>query len=117
MRVRLAALLVGLSLAIPGGASADKSRFSADYILQACRDSINPDSDRDMFRQGLCSGYIQALMAVFQNGSICAPDDANNIQSTMIVLAYLDRQPARLHETFLKLALEAMVAAWPCPRR
>jgi len=35
-------------------------------------------------------------------------------QTVQVVMAYIDSRPARLHESFYALALEALRNAWPC---
>jgi Rap1a immunity proteins len=35
-------------------------------------------------------------------------------QEIMVVVAYIDARPARMHENFGVLALEALRTAWPC---
>jgi hypothetical protein len=39
-----------------------------------------------------------------------------NNQLVRVVVAYIDQRPARLHESFLNLALEALTDAWPCQK-
>ncbi len=35
-------------------------------------------------------------------------------QEVRVVVAYIDARPARMHEPFIALALEALQKAWPC---
>jgi hypothetical protein len=44
------------------------------------------------------------------------PQDVTIGQAVRVVIAYIDSQPARLHERFSRLALEAIQKAWPCKR-
>ena len=37
-------------------------------------------------------------------------------QSVAVVVKYIQERPERMHEDFGKLALEALIAAWPCKR-
>ena len=37
-------------------------------------------------------------------------------QMVRVIVAYIDARPARVHEDFRLLALEALVDAWPCKR-
>jgi hypothetical protein len=34
----------------------------------------------------------------------------------LVVAQYIDGKPARLHESFIMLASEALRSAWPCKR-
>jgi hypothetical protein len=47
---------------------------------------------------------------------ICPHTGSNIAQATRVVVLYIDQQPARMHETFEFLALEALQQAWPCRR-
>ena len=49
-------------------------------------------------------------------GMICVdfPPGVTNSQKIKVVIAYIEARPARLHESFVDLALEALRAAWPC---
>jgi hypothetical protein len=44
----------------------------------------------------------------------CPPVGANQGQAIRVVIAYIDQRPARMHEPFVALALEALRASWPC---
>jgi hypothetical protein len=45
---------------------------------------------------------------------IDAPAGVLGGQAVKVVVAYIDARPARMHERFDRLALEAFRAAWPC---
>jgi len=45
---------------------------------------------------------------------ICHPPQATDGQAMLVVIQYIDAHPARLHESFTLLAIEAMQHAWPC---
>jgi hypothetical protein len=49
-----------------------------------------------------------------RKGGHCTPEGVTQGQILQVVIQYIDAQPARMHEDFRKLALEAMNAAWPC---
>jgi hypothetical protein len=42
------------------------------------------------------------------------PDGVTLGQEVKVVVAYIDARPARMHEPFTQLALEALRTAWPC---
>jgi hypothetical protein len=58
---------------------------------------------------------VQAL--TFMADIVCTPDGGTNEQIIRVIIKYIEARPARMHESFLRLALEAMVEAWPCPKR
>lgn len=85
--------------------------LSADSKIGGCRNYVANSSD-DFFSQGYCAGAVQALVE-FAAGA-CAPKNATNMQGVQIVVKYIDARPARLHESFNKLAAEALRQVWPC---
>jgi hypothetical protein len=110
---------VGMLLVLmTGGAGAQQQRNttnSANSMLPHCKSDTG---GRGIFMEGVCSGSIATLGFV---GPIlddayrfCFPDGATNEQMTRIVIAYIEARPARMHEDFRDLALEALRAAWPC---
>jgi hypothetical protein len=38
-------------------------------------------------------------------------------QQVKVVISYIEARPARMHEPFRDLALEALRAAWPCSQK
>jgi hypothetical protein len=66
----------------------------------------------DLFWQGLCTGLISGV--VYTRVDICEPSGVSHGQEVGVVVQYIDARPA--YEDFRKLALEALVAAWPCKR-
>jgi len=85
--------------------------LSAESKIGGCRNYFANSGD-DLFSQGYCAGAVQALVE-FAAGA-CAPKTATNMQGVQIVVKYIDARPARLHESFNKLAGEALRQAWPC---
>jgi hypothetical protein len=93
------------------GHADDKNGNSANRVMQGCRDFIAKTSE-GLFNQGLCVGAINAI-GDFVSGQ-CIPQDVTVNQAVRVVVAYVDGQPARLHEDFNVLAVEAVRNAWPC---
>jgi hypothetical protein len=85
--------------------------LSANSKIVGCRNYVSSSQD-DLLLQGYCAGAVQALVE-FAAGA-CAPKGATNMQGVQIVLKYIDARSARLHESFNKLAAEALIQAWPC---
>lgn len=44
----------------------------------------------------------------------CPPAGVKLEQGKAVILKYLKDNPARLHESFVRLAVDAFKAAWPC---
>jgi hypothetical protein len=103
---------------IPAGAQEDTG--SANFMLPYCKSFLAQDisrSDQDRnFYAGVCAGSITAFNFVsrsLKNG-FCFPQGATHSQMVRVVVAYIEARPARMHEDFRDLALEALREAWPC---
>ena len=99
-------------------AVADPKRdiVSANYVMPGCWELVS-GSHRELGLQGLCSGIVGMMFNFEQlHPGTCFPDGSNVEQAIRVVIRYIDRQPERMHESFVELALEAMREAWPCRR-
>jgi hypothetical protein len=100
------------SLMLSGGAAIAEDTGSATYMMRGCREALAaPNKDSSL--SALCVGTIDGLG--FGSGT-CFPTGVTVEQMTRVVVQYIDARPARMHEDFRKLALEALTAAWPCKR-
>jgi hypothetical protein len=63
------------------------------------------------FAAKYCAGIIDELVGAEQG--ICLPASSTQ-QAARLVVKYIDARPARLRESFQKLAREALRAAFPC---
>jgi hypothetical protein len=90
---------------------------SAAWMLPGCRAALTPSPDPD-FRQGMCAGSIGTLLflgdALPDQYRVCRPRGAVLHDAVGIVVSHIEAQPAREHENFNGLAMEALSAAWPC---
>jgi Rap1a immunity proteins len=68
------------------------------------------------FAEGVCAGSITALNFVGRSlrNSFCFPEGATQGQMVQVVVTYIEARPARMHEAWRDLALEALREAWPC---
>ena len=70
--------------------------------------------------RGVCAGMVRAI--VYLTGDLppqlrsCPPRGSTQGQSQRVVVAYLERNPGRLHLDFEDLAIDALREAWPCRR-
>jgi hypothetical protein len=76
-----------------------------------CRDYI-AKKESDVL-QGYCIGMVEGLI---YNLSICLPGGVTRVKTIRVVVQYIDSLPARLHEDFRSLAVEALLKTWPCRR-
>jgi hypothetical protein len=112
-------------------ASAAEDISSANYMLPGCQAYADrkPPYDRP-FEQGLCAGTVRGIgfmgsstmetvdgrvvRTAIQEWCLDLPDAVTVRQMVRVVVAYIDARPARMHEDFRLLALEALRTAWPC---
>jgi hypothetical protein len=104
-----------------GVAVAGPNQNSADYIMPGCRDAaaLIPFSRAGVSEEqasltGFCAGIVVGFSFMGQPYGICVPAGTTSQQATSIVVQYIDGQPARVHEDFNHLAIEALRANWPC---
>jgi hypothetical protein len=86
-------------------------------MMPGCRDALSFYEGADVYRQFVKAECIATLRTMFYFGpklGFCQPTGANVGQTIRVVVAYIDQQPARMHEDFESLALEALQQAWPC---
>jgi Rap1a immunity proteins len=112
-RLALHGIMVIAALMLSGGSAFAVDMASANYVMPGCRAFLNK-TNTDVFLSGLCHGLIAG--AQYRSQEICEPDGITHGQEVRVVVQYIDARPARMHEDFRKLALEAIRAAWPCQR-
>jgi hypothetical protein len=96
--VVIAALMLNGGIAL----AAEDDPHSANFIMPGCREVLAGKSN---WTVGLCDGLIAGL--IYANRNICVPNGVTHGQRVRVVVRYIDNQPARLHEDFRELALEA----------
>ena len=110
----LRGIIVVAALMLTGGSALAEDRNSANFMMPSCRKLLTNDNS-EPYLQGICYGIIKTLF--FMGGGKCAPSGVVTVsQINRVVVQYIDARPARMHEDFRDLALEAMKAAWPCKR-
>src|SRR5882757_2426413 len=77
--------------------------------MPGCRDYVSLTT----FKQGWCGGLITGLAQMHRR---CMPAQLAQTQLASAIVQYVDARPARMHEDFRILAVEAMQAAWPRKR-
>ena len=114
-------ILLGSLLFTSRLAFAEMDVSSANVLMPACREwAMAMEGGRlraDPWLRGICIGTIDGIF--YSSDAICPPRKGGKIslgQVARVVVQYVDNNPARMHEDFKKLALEAMRAAWPCQR-
>jgi Rap1a immunity proteins len=108
---------VAILVALTMPASAEDLN-SANFLLPGCKGWLDrekklPAPDEALV-QGFCAGFVVGL--VYGAGGNCQPKGVTHNQSIAVVIKYIEARPERIHEPFVVLALEALIAAWPCKR-
>ena len=99
------------------GASLADDIGSANVVMPGCRAmAMEAYEANTMFRGGVCFGVVTTLRFTGPAIALCIPDSVTNGQMVRVVAQYIDARPARLHENFKSLAVEALQAAWPCKK-
>src|SRR5262249_49519223 len=114
------AVIVAMTLNC-GAAVAEPNKTSADYVMPGCRDAASVitfskagESKEEASLMGFCAGIVVGLSFNGQAYGICLPAGTTAQLATSIVVQYIDGQPARVHEGFNRLAVDALRANWPC---
>jgi Rap1a immunity proteins len=90
---------------------------SANYAMPACREvAMQVQSAPKTYARGSCMGIIETLRFTGSMLELCIPNAVTNGQMVRVVVKYIDDRPARMHENFKALAIEALRAAWPCEK-
>ena len=103
-------LIAALTLSLQGEALAQQNPYSANYVMPGCRDFMKGVS-LNSFKRGWCGGLITGLAQMHRR---CMPPQLTQRQLASGIVQYIDAHPARMHEDFRNLAVEAMRVAWPC---
>jgi hypothetical protein len=90
-------------LALTNTAGAQDTK-SGNYYYNGCKSYVQ-SSGGALFMQGACLGTVGTLME---------PENATIGQGVRVVLAYLEKNPAELHQPFVFLATDGLREAWPC---
>jgi hypothetical protein len=92
------------------------SDSSANDVMPGGRDTLRNGGDQDLLLMGMCIGAVRTMLHFGSALGSCAPAAASVSRTIRVVVYYIDQRPARLHERFEDLALEALQQEWPCGR-
>jgi hypothetical protein len=96
---------------------AQENYDSANFMLPQCKRFLAlAGTGKASFAEGVCAGSITAFAFVGRslNNRFCFPEGVTNRQMVQVVVTYIEARPARMHEDWRDLALEALREAWPC---
>lgn len=99
---------------VPAAAQADPQ--SANVVMPGCRYVIADDNRRPDLRM-FCMGVVRGVWVLLSDlRLVCSPPNATTGQAIRIVVQYVDARPQHHHEDIARLATEALINAWNCPR-
>ena len=117
--MRVYIIVASLALSIIGNASgtvvdkgADAQRYCHLLVGGAYRDNDDARS------AGACEGMVETAMLFSPNLPAdvrgCPPAQGSILESAKVLLRYLDKNPDRLNQPGITVAIEAFRDAWPC---
>ena len=112
-------IAASLALSVVGNAhgSVVDSGTDAQKYCQSLVDGGFQDSGASR-GAGSCEGMIETAMVFAPNMPAdvraCPPAQGSVVESAKVLLRYLDKNPGRLSEAGITLAIEALRDAWPC---
>jgi hypothetical protein len=118
-------LSIGLSAAhgVGGPASVDDVLPGCKAFVSAGEGTYNPAINRDAFlafRTGRCWGIIEGIISAGYSLGICLPsgpalpEGPPMGQIMRVVVNFIEAHPAKMHEGFVPLAVQALWGAWRC---
>jgi hypothetical protein len=113
--MRIHAIAFAAALALLGQQGIASAQSDIGTASAGCRDAIS-NTERNPYLRGLCGGIVRAIFHLESVLGFCVPDRATVGQAVRVVILYIDQRPARMHEHFEHLAIEALRQAWPCGR-
>jgi Rap1a immunity proteins len=113
MRLIFAVILIGIWSSFARG---EEDRSSGALYAPYCKSLLM--APKDVFMEGMCLGVLQGMSGVARalpaDIRSCQPPGNPYKDLLAVVVRFLDAHPERLHESFGKLALEALREAYPC---
>jgi len=118
-----ARILGGLAALALAGTAAAEDIGSANWAMPFCRSALNGGAN---IGTGFCTGTVGGIAFMgshirlesdghlSRQSCLNLPHQVTTEQLVRVVVTYIDAWPARLHETFNLLALEALRTAWAC---
>jgi len=107
-------IAAGLALSVIGNASGSVVDNGAD-AQSSCRAYVDGDDTRTA---GACKGMLETTMTFSPNlpadVRACPPAQGSTLESAKVLLRYLDKNPDRVSDAGITLAIEAFRDAWPC---
>lgn len=111
----LRAIVLVEPISCGGSAFAEGAAFSAHELMPGCRAYLlDRIPTEDYFAAKSCVEIVDGLAG--QAPGLCPPPGSSQRAAVRAVVSYIEARPARMRESFQKLAREALRAAFPCRR-
>jgi Rap1a immunity proteins len=111
--VGIAAMMLVAAVTSPAAEEVSYENSGA-WLLQRCESST-----RAGWEVGYCLGYTNAASDVLTRipeSGYCPPPGLTNTQIMRVVVKSLQAHPEKLHLNVAALTLDAIMAAFPCPK-
>jgi hypothetical protein len=115
--VAMACLMLAIGVT---GASSQMDRQatarSAGAVMVGCEALLaEKETELNAYWRGGCGGEVLGVWdAAATLKLVCTPHGVFLTEAVHVVVDFISARPERLDERFTTLALEALVAAWPC---
>ena len=86
---------------------------SANAALPGCVETLGT-SPTQGFGAGYCVGMVRVILNTASMWNSCPPANVTPALAVRVVVAYVNQNANRMHESFEVLAVEAIRDAWPC---
>jgi hypothetical protein len=108
----LAFFIAGIAKGTVVDTGTDTQKYCQLLVSSSFRDNNEARS------AGSCEGMIETAMLFAPNLPAdvrgCPPSQGSALESVKVLLRYLEKNPDRLNEAGITLAIEAFRDAWPC---
>jgi hypothetical protein len=108
----LALSVIGIASGTVVDTGADAQRYCQLLVDGSFRDN------REARYAGSCEGMVETAMLFSPNMPpdvrACPPAQGSILESAKVLLRYLDKNPDRLNEPGITVAIEALRDGWPC---
>jgi hypothetical protein len=112
MNVKIfAAAIIGMTSAVH---AQSPDMDSANAVMPGCIEVIE-STQQAGFWGGYCLGIVRAMVNLSPTFNVCIPSGVTSGQSVRVVVQFINQNPARMHEGFQVLLMDAFRKNWPCP--
>src|SRR4030081_2635979 len=113
-RMRIGVILVLVLLgAVRHAHSQRAEENSTDAALPGCVETLGTSAAQG-FGAGYCVGMVRVILTTASIWNSCPPANVTPALAVRVVVAYVNQNANRMHESFELLAVEAIRDAWPC---